>query len=185
MKVDLIVFINILILSTVHCQQCIKSAKNMQNLNITRFATGRWYVYKSSLLYGQLKVSCTYGDFKNSTFGKFNVNYIVLNKKRSDVIPYNKNQLGFDADISVPFPILNLNITMTAKSVIVGTDYDNYGIIYGCGNLGFVTVSELLIISRSNYTLDANSTAIVNSTLISSGLNKIALKTSPVSNCKN
>ena len=115
MKVDLIVFINILILSTVHGQQCIQSVKNMQNLNITRFATGRWYVYKSSLLYGQLGASCTYGDFKNSTCGRFTVNYIVLNAKRSVIIPYNKNQLGFDVEISVPLPILNINITMTAK----------------------------------------------------------------------
>lgn len=115
MKAVLLFAINILILSTANSQQCIQSVKNMANLNITRFATGRWYVYKSSLLYGQLKASCTYGEFKNSTCGRFTVNYMMLNTKRSDVIPYNKNQLGFDVNISAPIPILNFNITMTAK----------------------------------------------------------------------
>jgi len=115
MKVALIFAINLFILSTAGGQQCIQSVKNMANLNVTRFATGRWYAYKSSLMYGQLGVSCAYGDFKNSTRGRFTVNYMLLNKKLSIPIPYNKNKLGFDANITVPFPVLNFNFTMAAK----------------------------------------------------------------------
>jgi hypothetical protein len=115
MKAALIIAVNLFILSTVRSQQCIQSVKNMANLNITRFATGRWYVYKSSMLYGQLGVSCAYGQFKNSTRGRFTVNYMLLNAKRSDIIPYNRSKLGFDVNISVPVPVLNFNITMTVK----------------------------------------------------------------------
>jgi hypothetical protein len=145
MKVALIIAINLFILSTVRSQQCIQSVKNMPNLNITRFATGRWYVYKSSLTYARLGVSCIYGDFpkdnKNTTRGKFTVNYILLNTKRSNAIPYNKNRLGFDANVTIPFPTLNYNFTMAAKVRYVFT------LLAARFNIFFYSSSLLLLVS--------------------------------------
>lgn len=93
-------------------QQCLQSVKTISNLNVSSFASGRWYVYKSSRLYRLPGISCAYGDF-TANRSRFNANFVVLNTKQTVPVFFNKNSLGFDINIVIPF--FSQNITIASK----------------------------------------------------------------------
>lgn len=109
------IYLTIFIFTTIHGQQCPQNYKNMDNLNMARFAKGRWFLYKSNNFYGIHIASCTYVTFKNETVPKMAVNFHYAFENRYQVIPYSsKNQNAFDFNITIPF-LLNSNYTLSMK----------------------------------------------------------------------
>ena len=100
-------------MSSIKGQKCPQNYRNIENLNLQRFTSGRWYVYKTNRLYGIDAVSCAYLTFKNEAIPKVAINFYYLFANRYETIPYiSQGQSGFDYNITIPFRGLNFNYTL-------------------------------------------------------------------------
>lgn len=85
--------------------QCTE-VQNMKDFNLTSFGTGRWYVFQSFRLYGDLKASCAYGTFKES-WKKATLNFF-LGSSQSQTVDVSKTTTGLSGQVN--FNIMNMNI---------------------------------------------------------------------------
>lgn len=71
--------------------ECTNNLKNVPKFNISRFATGRWYVYKAHSIYEEL--TCAYGDFSDKNYTKFSGKFKSNGENQEQTIKYSSTQV--------------------------------------------------------------------------------------------
>ncbi|CAG9855050.1 unnamed protein product [Phyllotreta striolata] len=123
--------------------------KTVTNFDVKKYA-GKWYEVERYFAVFEFGSKCVTADYKIDDNGFIN----IVNQQIStftgiqSLIEGNANQISRseEAKLSINFP--SLPITFDAPYWVVGTDYDNYSVVWSCSDFGILSTRNAWILTR-------------------------------------
>uniref|UniRef100_A0A1B6ECX3 Lipocalin/cytosolic fatty-acid binding domain-containing protein n=1 Tax=Clastoptera arizonana TaxID=38151 RepID=A0A1B6ECX3_9HEMI len=129
----------------------------VDNFDIKKFE-GTWYEVERSFYLLELASGCTTLNFTAMPSGIFRVAMRTANKWNGNILlnvhgtasPTRGNDKGalmFRFNMNLPYALERV-LPGVGHYTILGTDYDNYAVLYSCSNMGILHADLLWVLSR-------------------------------------
>ncbi|PSN36978.1 Apolipoprotein D [Blattella germanica] len=122
----------------------------MRDFNMDRYL-GQWYEAERYFALFEFAGKCVSANYSNMGDGRIN----IVNRQTSSLTGIRSTIEGQvrtvgrtdDSKLSVKFP--SLPVLVDAPYWVIGTDYDNYAVVWSCSNFGLFSTRNAWILTRS------------------------------------